>query len=192
MPFRAYDQKKTFLLPPSLDEWIGTEHPARILSDVVNKLDLSYLRAPQETGRPAYHPGMLLKVLLWGYATGVRASRKIEGRLHPDIVFMWLAGMERPNFRTICLFRRSNLGAIQDLFIQVLMVARGLGMLRLGLVAMDGMKMEANAGCRSFKGDKEWRKEVRKVKKRVKEILAEEEAKDRIDDERYGSDKRVY
>jgi len=190
MPFRPYDQKKTFLLPPSLDEWIGKEHPARILSEVVNKLDLSCVRVPRETGRPAYHPGMFLKVLIWGYATGVRASRKIEERLHSDVVFMWLAGMEKPNFRTICLFRRTNLGALQDLFIQVLMVARELGMGRIGLVALDGMKMGAYAGYGSFKGEKEWQKELQEVKEKVREMLAEAEALDRIDDERYGSDRR--
>jgi transposase len=190
MPFRAYDQHKRFLLPPSLDEWIEKEHPARILSELVDRLEVSCLRVPKETGRPAYHPGMLLKVVLWGYAMGVRASRKIEEKLHSDIVFMWLAGMERPNFRTICLFRRANVGAIEDLFVQVVKVAREAGMGRLGVVAIDGMKMGAHAGYGSFKGEEEWRKEVKRLKERVREILAEAEAQDRADDERYGSNKR--
>lgn len=190
MAFRAYDQNQTFLLPPCLDEWIKRDHPARILSEIVDRLDLSCLRTPKETGRPPYHPGMLLKVLLWGYATGVRASRKIEEKLSSDVVFMWLAGLEKPNFRTICLFRRSNLESINGLFAEVLTLAKGLGLLRLGLVALDGTKMQANAGSGSFKKVREWRKELDEVRERARKILEEAEAADTADDERFGSECR--
>lgn len=190
MAFRAYDQNQTFLLPPCLDEWVEEDHPARILSEIVDRLDLSCLRIAKETGRPPYHPKMLLKVLLWAYATGVRASRKIEEKLYSDIVFMWLAGMEKPNFRTICLFRHSNLASINNLFTEVLMLTKGLGLLRLGLVTLDGTKMQANAGIDSFKRIKEWRKEFNEVKKEVRQILEEVEAVDSADDRRYGSKNR--
>lgn len=190
MAFRTYDQNKLFLLPPCLDEWVREDHPARVLSDIVDRLDVSCLRVPQETGRPAYHPRMLLKVLSWGYATGVRASRKIQERLSSDVVFMWLAGMERPNFRTICLFRRSNLESIDNLFVQVLMLAKGLGLLKLGLVPLDSTKMHANAGSGSFKKVKEWREELREVREKVRQILEEAEAVDTADDERFGSESR--
>ncbi len=162
----------------------------RILSEIVDRLDLSCLRIPKETGRPAYHPGVLLKVLIWGYANGMRASRKIEERLHSDVVFMWLAGMEKPNFRTICLFRRSNLAFIKNLFTQVLMLAKALGLWRLGFVALDGSKIGANAGFDSFKGVKGWRKELEEVKGRVKRMLEEAEAADAAKDERFGSEFR--
>jgi len=190
MAFRVYDQNQSFVLPPYLDEWVTEDHPARILSEIVDRLDVSCLRVAKETGRPSYHPKMLLKVLLWAYASGVRASRKIEEKLYSDIVFMWLAGMEKPNFRTICLFRRSNLASINKLFAEVLMLAKGLGLLRLGLVALDGTKVHANAGIGSFKRIKEWRKELKEVRKRVSRILEEVEVLDTADDRRYGSKNR--
>jgi transposase len=132
---------------------------------------------------------MLLKVLLWGYMNGVRSSRKLADKLGSDVVFMWLAGLERPDFRTICLFRRTNMRAINDLFAQVVQIANGLGLVRLGLVALDGTKMHASAGMSSFKKASAWRKELEETKKRVREILEEAEALDRADDERYGSDR---
>lgn len=187
MAFRTYDQNQTFLLPPCLNEWVKEDHPARILSEIVDRLDLSCLRVAKETGRPSYHPKMLLKVLLWAYASGVRASRKIEEKLYSDVVFMWLAGMEKPNFRTICLFRRSNLTSINKLFAEVLMLAKELGLLRLGLVALDGTKVSANAGIGSFKRIKEWRKELKEVEKKVRRILEEVEVLDTADDRRYGN-----
>lgn len=190
MAFRPYDQNQTFVLPPSLDEWIGRDHPARVLSEIVDRLDVSGLRLPKARGRRAYHPGMLLKVLLWGYATGVRASRKIEARLSSDVVYMWLAGMEKPDFRTICLFRRANVQAIDELFVQVLMVAKGMGLLRLGVVALDGTKIRANAGSGSFKKHQRWREELEELREEVRKITEEAEAVDRAEDEKYGSESR--
>lgn len=94
MPLRPYDQEQEFILPPSLNEWVRHDHPARVFSETVDRLDTAKFREPKDEGRPAYHPKMMLKVLLWGYATGVRSSRKIEERLQQDVVFMWLASLE--------------------------------------------------------------------------------------------------
>jgi transposase len=114
MPIRPYDNKnQLFLLPPSVNEWVRADHPARVLSDIVDHLDVSGFRTVSTEGRPCYDPRLMVKVLLWGYATGVRASRKIEERLHSDVVFMWLAGLQKPDFRTICLFRKDNQPAIE-------------------------------------------------------------------------------
>jgi transposase len=132
MPIRPYDNKnQLFLLPPSVNEWVRADHPARVLSDIVDHLDVSGFRTVSTEGRPCYDPRLMVKVLLWGYATGVRASRKIEERLHSDVVFMWLAGLQKPDFRTICLFRKDNQPAIEGLFAQVLVVAKQMGLLKL-------------------------------------------------------------
>jgi transposase len=88
MPLRPYDQDQMFLLPPSLNEWIRQDHPARVFSEIIDKLDTSTFRQTKEEGRPAYHPKMMIKVILWGYATGIRSNRKIEERLEQDVVFM--------------------------------------------------------------------------------------------------------
>lgn len=190
MPIRPYNNNnQLFLLPPSVNEWVRPDHPARVLSDIVDHLDVSGFRTVSTEGRPCYDPRLMLKVLLWGYATGVRASRKIEERLHSDVVFMWLAGLQRPDFRTICLFRKDNKPAIEGLFAQVLVVAKQLGLLKLGLVALDGTKLRASAGIGSFKKVSEWRKELAKVQEEVRRMLADAEAQDTADDARYGSDR---
>jgi len=190
MPVRPYNSDQLFLLPPSVNEWVRADHPARVLSDIVDRLDLAGFRSISHEGRPCYDPRMMLKVILWGYASGVRASRKLEERLRADVVFMWLAGMERPDFRTICLFRRSNLAALENIFAQVLVMAREVGLLRLGLVALDGTKLRASAGIGSFKKVSEWRALLAKSREEVKRILDDAEAQDEADDAEYGSDRR--
>jgi transposase len=190
MPIRPYNAEQLFLLPPSLNEWVRADHPARVLSDIVSRLDVSGFRTVSREGRPCYDPRLMLKVLLWGYATGVRASRKLEERLHSDVVFMWLAGLQQPDFRTICLFRRSNLPALESMFAQVLLVAKGMGLLKLGLVALDGTKLRAATSIGSFKKVTEWRKELAEARKEVRRMLDDAEEQDQADDERYGSDRR--
>jgi transposase len=191
MPIRPYDDKnQLFLLPRSVNEWVRADHPARVLSDIVDHLDVSVFRTVSTEGRPCYDPRMMVKVLLWGYATGVRASRKIEERLHSDVVFMWLAGLQKPDFRTICLFRKDNQPAIEGLFAQVLVVAKQMGLLKFGLVALDGTKLRASAGIGSFKKVSEWRKELAKAQAEVRRMVADAEAQDAADDARYGSDQR--
>ena len=86
MPLRPYDQDQMFLLPPSLNEWVREDHPSRVFSEIIDKLDTTAFRQSKAEGRPAYHPAMMIKVLLWGYATGVRSSRKVEEKLEQDVV----------------------------------------------------------------------------------------------------------
>jgi len=190
MPVRPYDQNQLFLLPPSLNEWVKSDHPVRVLSEIIDHLEISRFREIKLEGRPCYDTRMMLKILLWGYACGIRASRKIEERLYSDVVFMWLAGLEKPDFRTICLFRRCNLEAISQLFAQVIILAKRLGMLRLGLIALDGTKVRANAGIGSFKKAIDWHKELAKAQEEVSRILQEAEALDQADDEKFGSEHR--
>jgi transposase len=190
MPIRPRNSKdQLFLLPPSVNEWVRSDHPARVLSDIVDRLDVSGFRDVSTEGRPCYDPRIMLKILLWGYATGVRASRKIEERLHSDVVFMWLSGLEKPDFRTICLFRKDNLAAIEGLFAQVLVVVKQMGLLKLGLVALDGTKLRASASIGSFKQVAEWRRELAKAQEEVRKMLTDAEEQDAADDERYGSDR---
>lgn len=190
MPVRPYDQNQQFLLPPSLNEWIRRDHPARVFSDIIDRLDISGFQEIKREGRPCYEPKMMLKVLLWGYARGIRASRKIEERLSSDVIFMWLAGLEKPDFRTICLFRRDNLERMEGLFSEVILLAKEIGLLKLGLIALDGTKVRANAGIDSFKQAQDWSQALKKAKEEVKRILAEAEEADLADDEQYGNTRR--
>jgi len=190
MPVRPYDQNQQFLLPPSLNEWLRKDHPARVFSDLVDHIDVSEFQEIKLEGRPRFDTRMMLKVLLWGYANGIRASRKIEERLLADVVYMWLAGLEKPDFRTICLFRKSNLEKMNYLFSQVILLAKGLKLVRLGLIALDGTKVRANVSVETFKGKQDWENELKQIQTQVSRILAEAEEADLADDKRYGEDKR--
>ncbi len=190
MPLRPYDQDQMFLLPPSLNEWVMHDHPARAFSEIIDRIDTTAFREPKEEGRPAYHPKMMLKVMLWGYATGIRSSRKIEERLQQDIVFMWLAGLERPDFRTLCLFRSTNREGIERVFTETIMIAQAMGMGSLGLVALDGSKVRANSGIDTFKKVEDWKKILEGTKREVQRILADVEQLDKQEDRQYGEDRR--
>jgi transposase len=190
MPFRPYDQNQSYLFPPHLNDWITDNHPARVFSDLIDKLPVAGFKNAAIEGRPRYDTRLMLKVLLWAYANGIRASRKIEERLRSDVVFMWLSGRQTPDFHTICDFRRSNEAAIDRLFAEVLVLAKALGLIRLGLLALDGTKVRAGAGVKSFKTVKKWREALGEARKKVAEILAAAEAEDQTDDKQYGRDKR--
>ena len=118
--FRDYDPTQVFLLPPSLDDWLPEDHEARFIAEVVDELlDLSpiYDRYVEAAGAPPYDPRMLLKLLLFGYSTGVTSSREMERRCATDVAFRWLAANQAPDYRSISRFRRRHLGAIGDLFV---------------------------------------------------------------------------
>ncbi|MBI4681367.1 MAG: transposase [Nitrospirae bacterium] len=190
MPLRPYEQDKMFLLPPSLNEWIRQDNPARVFSEIIDGLDTTAFRQPKEEGRPAYHPAMMIKALLWGYATGVRSSRKIEEKLEQDVVFMWLAGLEKPDFRTLCLFRTNNKGALEKIFTDVIIVARTMGMATLGLVALDGRKVRANSGIDTFKKLGDWKELLREAKDEAQRIISEAENIDKEEDKIHGANRR--
>jgi len=190
MPLRPYEQDQIFLLPPSLNEWVRADNPARVFSEIIDGLDTTAFRQAKEEGRPAYHPAMMIKVLLWGYATGVRSSRKIEEKLEQDVVFMWLAGLEKPDFRTLCLFRTNNKGALEKIFTDIIIVAKTMGMATLGLVALDGSKVRANSGIDTFKKLGDWKELLREAKDEAEKIINEAENIDKEEDKIHGANRR--
>ena len=136
------------MLPAALQEWLPPDHLAYFISDVVEQLDLSAITARYEEerrGGPPYHPRMMVKVLLYGYCTGVASSRRIAQRLHEDIAFRVLAANNTPDFRTVSDFRKDHLEALGALFLQVLALCQRAGLVKLGHVALDGTKVRANA-----------------------------------------------
>ena len=140
--------EQDLLLPPSLRDWLPEDHLAFFVSDLVDHLDLSAITAiyeDEERGYPPYHPVMLTKVLVYAYCVGVFSSRKIQRRLVEDIAFRVLAAGNAPDFRTIADFRKTHLPALRGFFEQVLHLARDLGTLRVGRVAIDGSKVKAKA-----------------------------------------------
>jgi transposase len=144
--FVLADRDTDFLLPPSIQDWLPEEHLARFVVEVVDQLDLSELTR-QYTGRGsrAHHPGVLLSLLIYGYATGVFSSRKIERATHDSIAFRYLAANTHPDHDTIATFRRRFLPQVEALFVQVLLLAREMNLVKLGRIALDGTKVKANA-----------------------------------------------
>ena len=136
------------LLPASLQDWLPKGHLAYFINDTVDALDLRAFYARYAGGgsrNQPFHPAMMVKVLVYGYATGVFSSRKIECRLHEDLAFRMLAAGNFPKHRTIRDFRALHLQELSELFVQVVKLARELGLVKLGTVAIDGTKVKANA-----------------------------------------------
>jgi len=144
--FRTIDRQTGFLLPPSVDEWLPEKHLARFMVEVIDGLDLSSMsQSYRGSGSASYHPALLLGLLVYGYATGVFSSRKLERATYDSVAFRYIAANEHPDHDTIATFRRRFLKDIEGLFVQVLELAREMGMLKLGTVALDGTKIHANA-----------------------------------------------
>ncbi|MBM4407654.1 MAG: IS1182 family transposase [Chloroflexi bacterium] len=186
--FRPYDQDSLLLMPPSLHDWVDPDGLPAFLSDLVDELDLApFLAAHDEPrGMPPYHPRLMLKVLLYGYATGVRSSRRIEERLGADVGFMFLAGQARPDHKTIAEFRRRHLAAFEGVFLEALRLCRAAGLAKLGRVAIDGTKLKANASRHKAMSYARMTEREAQLAAEVRAILDEAEAVDQAEDARYG------
>ncbi len=144
--FIAVDRDTDYLLPPSVNDWLPQDHLARFVVEVIDQLDLSELvRQYAGRGSQAWHPAMLLGLLVYGYATGVHSSRKIERACHDSVAFRFIAANTQPDHDSIATFRRRFLPQIEALFVQVLVLAHEMKCLKLGNIALDGTKIAANA-----------------------------------------------
>jgi transposase len=186
--FRPYDQDTLLLMPPSVRDWVPDGSLAAFINDLVNELDLApFLAAHDEPrGMPPYHPALMLKVLLYGYATGVTSSRRLEARLATDVGFMFLAGQARPDHKTISSFRHRHLGAFGALFLQVLALCQEAGLVKLGRVALDGTKIKANASKHKAMSYGRMREREAQLAAQVAAILDEAEAVDAAEDAEFG------
>jgi len=180
--FREFDRETGYLLPPSLDEWLPERHLARFIVEVIEGLDLSAMsRSYRGVGSASYHPALLLGIVVYGYATGVFSSRKLERATYDSVAFRFIAANDHPDHDTIATFRRRFLKEIEGLFVQVLELAREMGMLRMGTVALDGTKIHANASRHSALSYEHAGKIAEQLKAEVAELLARAEAADQAD-----------
>lgn len=144
--FISFDRHTPYLLSPSLQDWLPEDHLARFVVDVVSQLDLKPIkRVYAGRGSQAYHPEMLLALLFYGYATGIYSSRRIEQATYDSVAFRFIAANTHPDHDTIATFRKRFLDKLHPLFVQILMLAREMGFLKLGKVSLDGTKVKANA-----------------------------------------------
>ena len=191
--FRPYDQHQSFLLPPSLDDWLPAGHSARFLSETVDSaLDLSliYDAYTNATGAPPFDPAMMTKLLLYGYSIGVTSSREMERRCSTDVAFRWLGANAAPDYRSISRFRRRHLGALEELFTQVLVLCQRAGLVGLGRVALDGTKVRAAASRHKAMSYDRMGRRIEELRAEVAAMLAQAEATDQREDEEFGEDSR--
>jgi transposase len=180
--FRQVDRETGFLLPPSVDEWLPERHLARFVVEVIERLDLSALVGSYRgSGSASYHPSVLLGVLVYGYATGVVSSRKLERASYDSVAFRFIAANDHPDHDTIATFRRRFLAEIEGLFVQVLLLAREAGLLKLGTVALDGTKIQADASRHSALSWEHAQKIEAQLRAEVAELMALAEAADQAD-----------
>src|ERR1700730_11681430 len=180
--FRQGDRQTGFLRPPCVDEGLPQRHLARFVVEVIDGLDLRELIGSYRgSGSASYHPALLLGLLVYGYATGVFSSRKLERASYDSVAFRFVAANEHPDHDTIATFRRRFLEEIEGLFVHVLLLAREMGMLKLGTVGLDGTKVHANASRHSALSYEHAGKIEAQLKAEVSELMAKAEAADQAD-----------
>src|ERR1700676_1778658 len=180
--FRAIDRKNGYVLPASVDEWLPEKHLARFIVEVIDGLDLRAMSGSYRgSGSASYHPRMLLGILVYGYAAGVFSSRKLERATYDSVAFRFLAANDHPDHDTIATFRRRFLKEIEKLFVDVLKLAREMGVLKMGTIGLDGTKIHANASRHSALSYEHAGKIEAQLKAEVAELMAKAEAADAAD-----------
>ena len=192
-PFRPYNPDQLLLLPPDMTHWLPQDHLVYFLRDVVGQMDLSSVYASYDGskgGYPAYHPEMMVALLIYAYCVGVPSSRKIEKATYELIPFRVLTADQHPDHDTIAEFRRRHLEALAALFVQVLRLCQKAGLVKLGHVSLDGTKVRANASKHKAMSYARMEKSVVELEAEVKRLIAEAEATDEREDDRYGKGRR--
>jgi transposase len=177
-----------------VSDWLPEKHLAFFISEVVDEMDLSAFYEPLEQGDPRgkqpFHPAMMLKILIYAYATGTFSSRRIAQKIEEDVAFRVLAAGNFPHHRTICDFRRDHLQKFVELFKQVVLIAKNSGLIKLGRVAIDGTKVKANASRHKAMSYDRMKQEEKRLESEIEELLKQAERTDRKEDQEYGSEKR--
>lgn len=192
--FRSYDPNQKLLLPPDLREWLREDHLALFVSDLVEQMDLrGIVRVYEEgdlRGRPPYHPGMMVKLLLYGYCIGKRSSRQIEEATYDDVAFRVLSCNQHPDHDSIAEFRKRHLKELGKLFLQVLGFCQRAGLVKLGHVAIDGTKIKANASRHKSLTYAQMSRAEKELEAKIIELLEEAQRIDDEEDRLYGKGKR--
>lgn len=189
--FREYLPDQSSLFPANPRDWLPEGHLAFFISDSVESLDLAaFYNRYEGDGRrkQPFEPLMMLKVLLYGYATGTFSSRKISTKLHEDVAYRYLGGGCFPAHRTIAEFRQRHLSEFHDLFVQVVRLSQDVGLMKLGTLVLDGTKIKANASKHKAMSYGRMRSEEKRLKREIRAITARAEEEDALEDEEFGPD----
>ena len=182
--YLPYEPQQQRLLPHALQDWLPEGHLAYFISDSVDSLDLSAFHARYAKGGPRnqpFHPAMMVKVLIYGYATGTFSSRKLAVKLHEDVALRVLAAENYPAHRTLCDFRALHLQELSALFVQVVRLARECGLVKLGTVAVDGTKLKANASRHKAMSYERMLKAEAELKAQIDGLLNQAKAADDLE-----------
>jgi transposase len=198
--FRPYRPGQVLLMAPDAREWVPDGDLAHFVEDLVEEvLDLSaiYDSYVEERGFPPYDPRLMVKLLVYGYATGITSSRKLETATHRDVAVRMLCAGQQPDYRAIARFRKRHLEALAELFVQSLRLCRRAGLVRLHALAVDGTKLRANASRhkamsydRMLKAEADLDAETTALRAIAERVLAEAAAVDAAEDEQFGPDSR--
>ncbi len=187
--FQPYEPHQQFLLPPSLQDWLQEDHVAYFISDTVDQLDISSIVKKYRgggSGNTAYHPSMMLKLLILAYCSGVFSSRRIARDVHENIAFRVLAAGHFPSHRTICRFRKDHIDEFQALFVQVVQIAVETGLVKMGQLSIDGTKIKASASKRRAMSYGHIQEEEKKLKVQIKALTKAAINADELEDEEFG------
>lgn len=191
--FRTYNLDQQLLLPPDLREWVPEGHLALFILDVVAELDLSAIYEVYEVqrrGQPPYNPSMMVALLLYAYCTGKPSSRKIEQATYDDVAYRVLTGDQHPDHDTIATFRKRHLEALSALFMQVLLLCREAGLVKLGHVSLDGTKVKANASKHKAMSYQRMSETEKRLEEEIERLLKQAKGTDTTEDEEYGKERR--
>ena len=191
--YRTWDPDQTYLLPPSPRDWLPDGDLVYFMLDVARTLDLSAITRKYEKedrGFPPFHPRMMVTLLLYSYCVGVYSSRRIQKRCERDAAYRVIVGNDVPNFRTISDFRKLHLSELQGLFVEVLRLCAEAGLVKVGLVSLDGTKVQANASRHKAMSYEYMQKEEGRLSREIAELLAQAESADEAEDALHGRDKR--
>ncbi len=181
--YRPYQPEQSFLLPPSPRDWLPENHLALFISDVVDELDGSAFAGRDEESDPrgiqTFHRAMMLKILVYAYATGTFSSRRIAKKIEEDVAFRVLSAGNFPQHRTICDFRKEYLKEFIALFVQVVQIAKASGLIKLGRIAIDGTKIKANASRHKAMSYDRMKLEEKRLEKEIADLLKQAERADR-------------
>ena len=182
-----------YLFPPSLADFLGTEDEVHAFREVTEHLDVSHLDAGfNGMGQHPYHPLMLLRLLMWSMANRVVSTRRIEVLTHRDVSFIYLAGGQRPDYRTLARFRRRNTKEIKRLFKQTVLFCARLGMVNLGHVSLDGTRLKANTSKHKAMSYGRMKQEEKRLEREIEELMRQADEVDNEEDIAFGKDNNGY
>jgi len=191
--YKPYVIDTGYLFPPSLADFLGSEDDVHAFREVTEHLDIGSLDSDfRGMGQHPYHPRMLLRLLMWGMVNRVVSTRRIELLARRDVSFIYLAGGQKADFRTLARFRRRNAREVEKLFKETVLLCARLGMVNLGHLALDGTKLKANSSKHKAMSYGRMKQEEERLGRQIEELMRQAEETDAEEDKKFGANRSGY